>query len=96
MIGRPKLKGLGLFAAGFLTAVALILGIFVNQGAQADNSSCARTNLKAHSYYGDLSGATFDVFYNIPACFAADGYKATQVWLRNDNRIRIGVKYEKQ
>jgi hypothetical protein len=93
MPGKPKLKGLALYAAGFLTAVALMLGIFANQGALAVEYSCARTDLNAAGYSGDLSSATYNIYYDIPSCVAASGYKATQVWLRNDNQI--GVKYLK-
>ena len=93
MPSKAKLKGLALFLAGFLAAVVMMYGLFVNQAAEAGNS-CAKTDLKAHGYNGNLEGPVYNVYYDIPACHLKSGFKATEAWLRGGNMV--GVKYEKQ
>jgi hypothetical protein len=93
MLGKAKLKGLALFMAGFLAAVVMMYGLFVNQAAEASDS-CHEAGLNAHGYNGNLEGPIYSIFYNLPACHLKRGFKATGVWLSGGNIV--GVKYEKQ
>lgn len=68
-------------------------GLFYNQAAQA-GTSCPKTDLYARGYNGNLFGPTYNAFYDIPACHAANGFKVTKVWIRGS--AIIGVKFEQK
>ena len=93
MIGRPRLKGLGLFAAGFLAAVLVMYVVFANPSALADQYSCIRTDLDAQGMTGNIGDSEFTITYNVPSCYASSGYAVDRVYMYGG---QVAVHYKKQ
>ena len=92
MITKARLRGLTWFAAGFLVAVVVMFGLFVNQSAQADQYSCIRSDLDAQGMTGNIPDPEFTITYDVPSCYGSNGYSVQRVYMYGS---QVAVHYIK-
>ncbi len=93
-MSKPKIKGLALFLAGFLSAVAVMFGVLANQDARAD-VSCFMRGLVYSSTSGNVGDDTFAVIYGVPSCVNTSGYYPTKIDPASNN-YSVMVHYKKK
>lgn len=91
MFKANRLKAMGLYLAGFLTAALLAVVLMGGQKiASADQYSCIRTDLDAQGMTGNIPDPEFTITYNVPPCYGVNGYAVQRVYMRGD---QVAVHY---
>ena len=91
MKNTNRFSGLMLFLAGILTAVILQSGFPGLNKALADQYWCIRQDLDAQGMTGNIPDPEFTITYDVPACYASNGYSVDRVYMYGD---QVAVHYK--
>ncbi len=92
MKNPKRLSGMLYFLAGVAVAVAVMFGFWCGQDARAGQYSCIRTDLDAQDMTGNFPDPEFTITYNVPSCYAMQGYKVERVYMYGS---QVAVHYKK-
>jgi hypothetical protein len=82
------------FLAGVAVTLAVMLSFYSTQDARAWSPGvCLQYDLEVVGNTGIDPDPKYVVYYQIPACFANDGYAVEKVYLQSGN---VAVEYVKQ
>lgn len=93
-MSKLKIKGLALYLAGFLSALAVMFGVLAHQDAQAQNPSCFMQGMPYSSMSGNMGDDTITVIYGMPSCLSGSGYHPTKIDPASNN-YSVMVYYKK-
>ena len=86
-----RFRGIMFFLAGLLTASVFQFSFPHHQDALADQYSCIRQDLDAQGMTGNIPDPEFTITYDIPTCYANNGYSVKRVYMYGD---QVAVRYE--
>lgn len=90
MKGKRYFRGILVFMVGFVSAFIFQFIYPPPRDALADQS-CIRQGLKAWGYNGNIPQAVFSIAYDVPSCYAANGYSVEKVFMHG-NRVAVTYK----
>ncbi len=90
---KLKLQFVIIFMAGFITAGLLAYTLINIKIAHADQWDCIRQDLDAVSMNGNIPDPRFTIFYNVPSCYASNGYQVEKLYMHG---LLVAVEYKKQ
>jgi len=93
MLRKLKLQFVIIFFAGFITAGLLAWSLTNSKTAHADQYSCIRTDLNASGMTGNIPDPEFTITYDVPSCYASNGYTVQRVYMYGS---QVAVHYAKR